>query len=191
MNYLSQQFQKIASWKTAVFSLALMLGCLAIIASPWSPAETLRELAKGLDIPDAQPLRTSAALYGQLNAYGAEGIHLYLAKISLVDCFIPIAQALFLAIVISLVLRNLVASNSKLLWLNLIPVVALLGDYAENLSLIVIMQSYPKPLVWLADLAMYFTLTKFVFSLLSLAIILLSLLILGAKSLTGSSAATA
>lgn len=171
MNIIHQYTHHISSWKIATTSFFLLLLCAAFIQSPLSQTDTLFSLSH-LDIPDAQPFRTGPALYNQLDLYESTGIHLYLTRVATIDAILPLLQAALLSSSIALVAHKR-SSSGRAPQLSLVPLVAMMMDYCENLSLILIMRSYPVRIDWLADLAMLFSGTKFVFSCLSIAILLM------------------
>jgi len=152
----------------------IMFGLGYAITSSFSPSAELMVLAHGKDVPDTQFWRTAGALYEQLTDYGQTGIQLYLTRISPVDLFIPIAQAMFLSVTITLIFRNTLDSNaSAWQWLNTLPFAAMFGDYLENTSTVIIMLNYPKHLNTLASAATWFTAIKFIFSIASIGLIII------------------
>ena len=139
---LSTRIQGIASIRSFLFLTLIMFGLGYAMLSSASPSEELMALANGLNVPDTQFWRSADALYSQLADYGEYGIHLYLTRVSPVDLFIPIAQALFLSIPITLVFQRAFDTNSVWQLLNTIPFAAMVGDYLENASVATIMLVY-------------------------------------------------
>ncbi len=174
---LSKRIQGIASIKSFLFLTLIMFGLGYAMLSSASPSEELMALADGLNVPDTQFWRSADALYSQLADYGEYGIHLYLTRVSPVDLFIPIAQALFLAIPITLIFQR--AFDEKSVWqlLNAIPFAAMAGDYLENASIASIMLAYPNRLDALASVSAIFTAIKFIASFASIGLIVAGLVI--------------
>ena len=168
---LSTHLQGIASIRSFLFLTMIMFGLGYAMLSSASPSEELMALANGLNVPDTQFWRSTDALYSQLADYGEYGIHLYLTRISPVDLFIPIAQALFLAIPITLVFQRAFDANSVWQLLNTIPFAAMAGDYLENASIATIMLIYPNRLDALASISALFTAVKFIASFASIGLI--------------------
>lgn len=105
-----RSFSRFVRQQATVYRLLLltmlMVGLGILVISPISPSEELMALANGRNVPDTQFNRSAADLYDQLAAYGEDGRRLYLTRISPVDLFIPLTQALFLATAISLTARR-------------------------------------------------------------------------------------
>lgn len=180
---LSQRLQRFASLPI-FFTLTLVMVILGVLMiSPISPSDELKALANGQDVPDTQFWRSPDVLYRQLTDYGETGRELYLRRVSPVDIFIPPAQMLFLSVAISLLLPTLFSSVNRWQLLNLVPIPAMIGDYLENWSMIVIMLAFPARLNVLANAAAVFTALKFIFSFASILIILVGLVLWLTKSL--------
>ena len=183
MKTFSQRIQQAASIRLLLL-LSVVMFCLGYaITSSISPSEELMALAHGRNVPDAQFWRPADALYLQLADYGEYGRRLYLARISPVDLFIPLAQALFLSVAISLAFRRAFDTNSRWQRLNVLPFAAMVGDYLENASIVSIMLAYPNRLEILAGAAAIFTALKFIVSFASIGLILTGLVARWANSL--------
>lgn len=141
-------------------------------------------LAGGLNVPDTQFWRSADALYNQLADYGEYGTHLYLTRVSPVDLFIPIAQALLLSILITLIFQRAFYMNSIWQFLNTIPFAAMVGDYLENASILTIMLAYPNRLDALASASALFTAVKFIASFTSIGLIAAGLIVWFVKRIT-------
>lgn len=161
----NMRLQKMASPLLLAGLFLLMFALGVYIVSPIGPSEELMALAGGQNVPDAQFWREPDAFYGQLAAYGDAGRSLYLTQISRVDLLIPLAQALFLSVAISLGWRGH-------RWFSALPFLAMLADYLENASLATLFLAYPARLDGLAMLAGGFTVIKFLVSLACLGIAL-------------------
>ena len=169
---LNKRMQQIASFRLWLFVTILMFGLGYLMLSPFSPSAELMALAHGRNVPDAQFWRSADALYSILSDYDFYGIHLYLTRISPIDLFIPLGQALFLSIAITLVFRHAFGANSGWQMLNTLPFAAMVGDYLENASIVSIMLSYPNRLDPLAVVAGLFTAVKFIASIVSIGLII-------------------
>lgn len=179
---LNKNVQQIASFRLWLFVTVLMFGLGYLMLSSFSPSAELMTLAHGRNVPDAQFWRSADALYSILSDYGMYGIHLYLTRISPVDLFIPLGQALFLSITITLIFRHAFDStNSDWQMLNTLPFAAMIGDYLENASIASIMLSYPNRLGALAVAAGLFTFIKFIASIISIVLIIIGLIVWLAK----------
>lgn len=108
-NFIRQQ----ATVPRLLLLTVLMVGLGILVISPISPSAELMTLANGRNVPDTQFNRSAADFYDQLAAYGEDDRRLYLTRISPVDLFIPLTQALFLATAISLAARRTFAPGSN------------------------------------------------------------------------------
>ncbi len=105
--------------------------------------------------------------YQVLQAYGADGRAFYASTFVIIDFFTPILMNLFLAMTISILFRQVFLPDSPLQRLNLLPMIAMIGDYLENLGIVLMIRSYPDQLIGLARFAAFSTNLKFVFTIAS------------------------
>ncbi len=178
---LSKRIESFANGRS-FFLLALLMFLLGyLMLSPISPSEELMGLAGGRNVPDTQFLRTADIFYQQLADYGNYGRQLYLTRVSPVDIFIPPAQMLFLSVAITLLLPAFSSPEKNWQLINLLPLPAMIGDYLENWSIIVLISTYPTRLEALATAAMIFTAIKFIFSIANLLLIFVGLILKSIK----------
>jgi len=102
--------------------------------------------------------------YQVLQAYGADGRAFYASTFVIIDFFTPILMNLFLAMTISILFRQVFLPDSPLQRLNLLPMIAMIGDYLENLGIVLMIRSYPDQSIALARFAAFSTNLKFVFT---------------------------
>jgi hypothetical protein len=176
---LSVRLETWANGKSLLILAGIMIGLGVMMLSPLGPSDELRILAGGVDVPDTQIGRSVDGFYRQLAAYGPDGRRLYLTRVSPVDLLIPAAQAIFLAVAISLASRKVISRGSHWQMLNLVPLAAMLADYLENASMIILLLAYPVRLDGLAAAAAMFTSAKILFIVFSLVILVALLLFRG------------
>lgn len=170
------QVLRISNWQNLLILLAIFLGMsLFLMHSPQSPLTTLQGYSGGAGILDTDFIYTADHVYDVLTAYGPVGRSYYLSVFSVVDLFTPILMTLFLTIAISMVLRHTLAADHRLQKLNLLPFVAMAGDYLENSAIVVLILTYPARLDGLAAAASLFTAIKFVFTIASVLCIIAGL----------------
>ena len=184
LNDLNKRIQQIASVRLWLLLTLIMFGLGYAMTSSISPSAELMSLAGGRNVPDTQFWRSADSLYNQLTDYGAHGRCLYLTRVSPVDLFIPIAQALFLSIPITLIFQRAFNTNSAWQLLNTIPFAAMVGDYLENASIATIMLVYPDRLDALASVSALFTAVKFTASFASIGLIAAGLIVWFIKRIT-------
>ncbi|MBK7448892.1 MAG: hypothetical protein IPJ47_05445 [Anaerolineales bacterium] len=177
LNNLNKRIQQIASVRLWLLLTLIMFGLGYAMTSSISPSAELMSLAGGRNVPDTQFWRSADSLYSQLTDYGAHGRRLYLTRVSPVDLFIPLAQALFLSVAITLLFRQVFQPDSAWQLLNTLPFAAMVGDYLENASIVSIIVAYPNRLDALALAAAFFTAIKFIASLASIGLIILGVVI--------------
>lgn len=177
LNDLNKRIQQFASLRLWLLLTLIMFGLGYAMTSSISPSAELMSLAGGRNMPDTQFWRSAYFLYSQLTDYGAHGRRLYLTRVSPVDLFIPLAQALFLSVAITLLFRQVFQPDSAWQLLNTLPFAAMIGDYLENVSIVSIILAYPNRLDTLALASAFFTAIKFIASLASIGLIILGAVI--------------
>lgn len=158
---------RLSTRRNFLMLLAIFVGLNLFLAGPISPFARLQALSGGAGMLDLQFLYTPDEAYELLTAYGANGRSYYLSVLAPVDLVTPLLMTLFLAITLSLALQRAFPAGSRWQMLNLLPFVAMLGDYLENGAIVSLMLAYPTRLDGLAALAMLFTAVKFIFTLAS------------------------
>ncbi|WP_129676378.1 hypothetical protein [Candidatus Chloroploca sp. Khr17] len=172
------QVLRISTWRNVFILLAIFIGMnLFLMYSAFSPMMILQGYSGGAGILDIDWLYTADHAYAVLTAYGQAGRSYYLSVFSVVDLFTPILMNLFLAMSISMVFGRAFPADHPLLKLNLLPFVAMAGDYLENILIVVLILAYPARLDGLATAASLFTAIKFVFTIISVLCIVAGLTI--------------
>lgn len=110
--------------------------------------------------PDLSFFYSADDLYQMAEAYGQEGRVAYIQARFTFDLIWPLVYMLFLCTGISWVYGKTFAPDSLWQRMNLVPVLAALFDYFENIATSLVMQQYPDQLPIVAGLAPIFTLGK-------------------------------
>lgn len=116
----------------------------------------------GAASPDTSFYYTAQDLHRMAEAYGEEGRRAYVRARFTFDLFWPLVYTAFLGTAISWVCGKAFAPGSLWQRANLVPVLAALFDYLENVSTSAVMVRYPEPTPLVAALAPVFTLVKWV-----------------------------
>ncbi len=95
-----------------------------------------------------------------LDTLGAEGRAAYLAMATGTDLLFPVVYALALSVALALCLRRLLAPDSRLRHLRLLPLLIVIADWGENLNLAVVLRAYPERSDTYAATASLFTSLK-------------------------------
>jgi hypothetical protein len=122
--------------------------------------------------PDLSVFYTVEQLYHMAETYGEHGRAAYVRARFTFDLAFPVIYALSLVTALGWLSRR--AFNAGSLWqrANLVPILAMLFDYGENVSASLVMARYPErtpPVDWLAT---EFTLLKWAFIAASFALLL-------------------
>lgn len=162
----------ISDWlaKTATLKALAIVGAVFIIFSviftyadvPFGLAR-LERISGGLRILDLQPYYTPGMAYRFLDAYQEEGRRVYLSILT-ADLFYPLVYSLFLALAISWVFRRAFKPENPAQFLNLLPFVAALLDYVENMGVYTLLRHYPERLEDVAQRTAYFSAAKLMLS---------------------------
>lgn len=144
-------------WATLLALVVFVLFMGLVLPRQAADAEVA---AEGTGSPDTSLWYTPRELYEMAAAYGAQGREAYIRARFTFDLAWPLVYAAFLSTAISWLSRKAFPANTLWQRANLVPVLGMLLDYAENVSTSVIMARYPAstPVIdWLAPL---FTLAK-------------------------------
>jgi hypothetical protein len=90
------------------------------------------------------------------------------------DIIYPIVYAMLFAIILTMIYRKLI--NGPVMYLNLIPFIALLFDYLENVTIVLMLTHYPEQSIAMATLCELFKLIKWLVFILILFLIIYGLI---------------
>ncbi len=165
----SQFFNKLASTPvTAVSFITILLFIVFVLPG-------FNSLSSGMGMPDKLFYYDGQTLGQIAQAYGPEGRHLYVRCALTYDLAWPMVYVGFLCIAISWCNNFSLSPDSRIKGLNLVPLICGLFDGLENISLVVVMQTFPKTMDILLEMPGLFTAGKWVCAGLSFLILLGSL----------------
>ncbi len=124
----------------------------------WSVA-VLTTFTDSAYLLDLQFSYSVSQTYHLLKMYGSEGREWYTLILLTIDTLIPLLYACILSLSIILIYKRHVKEQVTRM-LFLVPLIALLADYAENMCIVLILMNYPYKLVLVAKAANIFTLVK-------------------------------
>lgn len=161
MQRLSEYFYSKATIWAFILSTALFVIFMILVL----PSEAIQsdQVIGSAPSPDTSFYYTKAELYQMAEAYGQEGRYYYVDSRITFDIVWPLVYAFFLINAISWLLNKTILEESKLRFLNLVPLAGILLDFLENISNMVVMFRYPLRTDILASLAGIFTSLKWVF----------------------------
>lgn len=137
------------------------------------PQESLESAELGLEqSPDTSFFYTASELYEIAESYGEEGRRVYIEKRFSFDVIWPLAYGFFFVVFIQYGVDKMRLNRLKHAYV--LPIIAVVFDYLENIMTSVVMYRYPSETFLVSDLAGVMTSLKWV--TLSLAFILLLIL---------------
>jgi len=117
--------------------------------------------SNGMKLPDMLPMGYDPAYVNELlGALGAEGRNAYLFSQIPVDMVYPFLFGVSWCLVLAWSLDKLGKLNGSMIYLVLLPLLAGLFDYLENIGMIVILNRYPYNPDYLTQTTSVFTILK-------------------------------
>ena len=161
MKRISDFILRISNIWTVLIATAIFALFIAVILPQQAAAsETYSE---GVGSVDTSFFFTPDEVYDIAEAYGEAGRRAYITARLTFDVVWPLAYAFFLGTLISIIFKRAFPLESRWQLLNLVPVLGLIFDYGENISISIIMAAFPLRLDWLAWLTTGFTMLKWTF----------------------------
>ena len=155
---LAERLVARSSGWAALASVGIFVVFTALVLPP--QAARARDYAGEAGSPDSSFWYTPDRLMAWAAAYGPEGRSAYVTARLTFDVVWPLVYTAMLVLVLGWLLRRATAPGSTGRLVLLLPIAALLFDYAENISAAVVMARYPESTPVLAWLAQVFTAGK-------------------------------
>jgi hypothetical protein len=157
---LSDFLYKITNgWVALLALLVFLLFAGLVLPGQAASAETYSGNAGS---PDLSFYYSAQDLYHMAEVYGEHGRGAYVRARFTFDLIWPLVYTFFLCTAISWVYARAFTTHSLWRDANLVPVLAMLVDYLENLSTSLVMLRYPHPTIVVGSLAPLFTMLKWV-----------------------------
>jgi hypothetical protein len=155
---VSHWIQKISSgWVTLATLILFILFIILVLPSQASQAEVE---SGGAESPDLSLYYTADQLYQLAESYGESGRAAYVRARFTFDLIWPLVYMVFLSTAISWVFQRAFPLENPLQRANLLPVLAAIFDYLENVSTSLVMARFPELTPILDVLAGVFTSLK-------------------------------
>lgn len=121
------------------FCLQMLIsaGLLPYMQGKFDPTNTLGVL-------DLKFGFTPDEAYNMLSNYGEEGRKYYFFAEAVIDIIYPIIYTITNVLLLSYVFRKGFAANSFIQQLNIFPILATIGDFAENAGIITMLNTFPE-----------------------------------------------
>jgi hypothetical protein len=157
---LYSKIARLSSLWTIVLCLVLFLIARAVINGRPLGVAQLHEMTGGVGILDLERGYSPERAYEILTAQGEAGRAFYLRSIIPLDFVFPLTYTLFFLTASTYIVHRLFPEPSPLRMLGLLPLVAGLADYAENVTIMVLLLRYPTRLSIVATVANALTMAK-------------------------------
>lgn len=140
---LSTKLRNVSTGWVALMAVVVFMLFTALVL----PQQSARADEETGDVgsPDTAFFYASQDLYDFAEAYGEEGRAAYVRARGTFDVVWPLVYAFFLVATISWAAGRAFVPNSQWQLLNLVPVLAMLFDFLENLFTSLVMLRYPQP----------------------------------------------
>ncbi len=143
--------------------------------------------ANGTQLLDMMPMGYNLSYVNELfNALGKTGRETYLTTQIPVDMVYPFLFGLTYSLLFAYFLKKLNKLNTSSFFLCLLPVLAGIADYVENIGIILLLQNFPFLTETAVKLTSFFSVVKSISTSLFFISLIVILLISGVKSLNKS-----
>ena len=153
---------RLSRWLMGVSRGWIVLAALAIFVL-FTARVLPRQAQRGAGSPDTSFFYTADELYAMAEAYGPAGRQAYVEARATFDVAWPIVYATFLTTALSWLTWRAFPPASAWQRANLVPLLAVLFDFLENVSTSIVMLRYPLVTPAAAGLAPGFTVLKWLF----------------------------
>lgn len=116
-----------------------------------------------------------------LMTLGEQGRHIYLTKQIPVDMIYPLLFGLTYSLLLAYFLKKLNKLKPPFSYLCLLPIIAGIADYAENIGIITMLNSYPDLTAYIVQTSSTFSVIKSTSTSLFFIALIVTLIILGIK----------
>ncbi len=143
--------------------------------------------SNGIQLLDMMPMGYDVSYVNKLfKALGETGRETYLTTQLPVDMVYPLLFGLTYSLLLAYFLKKLNKLNTSSIFLCLLPVLAGIADYVENVGIIILLQNYPLLTETAIKTTSFFSVVKSISTSLFFISLIVILLILGMKSLNKS-----
>ncbi len=142
------------------------------------------EFSGGMKLLDMMPLGYDAEYVTELfNVLGEKGRTFYLYRQIPVDMVYPVLFGLSYSLILAYFLNKLNKLNSLLYYLCLLPVIAGISDYMENIGILTMLYSYPNLSQYLIESTNIFSIVKSMSTTIYFVVLIVVFIVLGIKTI--------
>lgn len=172
MDIVYRKIKKISTWKgIIILTLLFFVALFTINGKPLGVAK-LKEYTDGVGILDLERTYTPEQAYRILESQGEIGRQFYKRIIILLDFVFPTIYMIFWSVIINFLFTRWLTTENKMHKLCLVPLLAGISDYIENVLILTMIHYFPQKLYNIAVLANVMTILKGIFSGLSIFLII-------------------
>jgi hypothetical protein len=122
------------------------------------------------------PTWTPAQGFALIESYGDAGRTMYRNIELTADTVYPLVYGFAFALLITFLIRKIAPSNKWMPYLALLPLMGMLFDYLENISILILLSYYPQKIVGVAYFGGVATFCKWIFLFSGMGVILVGLI---------------
>ena len=147
--------------------------------------------SNGMKLLDMMPTGYDPAYINALfETLGENGREVYLYNQIPVDMIYPLLFGISYCLLFAFFLKKLNKLNSTFFYLSLLPIIAGIADYLENLGIIIMLNNYPNQSQVSMDATNIFSIIKSMTTTLFFVALIITLLILGFRTIKARQAKT-
>lgn len=165
---------------TLVLFILFVLSYITINGS-WIGVAKLLSMSNGVGILDLMPGYTPEQAFHLINALGDAGRTFYLQILLPQDFAFPLIYGLFYFGFMTLLIKTLFGTDSKWRYLAVMPLLAFIFDWIENIFIIVLLTNYQTKIPTIATFSSIFTTAKFAMTGISMVSSLILLIVFGLR----------
>jgi hypothetical protein len=121
--------------------------------------------------------------YTLIQSYGESGRAIYRTIELTADLVYPLVYGFAFALLLAFLVKKIAPSSSWMPYLAFLPLLGMLFDYAENISILTLLSYYPQRVDWVAKIGGVATLFKWLFAFSGMIATLLGLIAWIAKGI--------
>ena len=182
MNRIAKTLEKNISGKK-VLSLFILTNVVYLFMLLVTIPKTMRS-SSGMKLLDMLPTGYNLEYVNALfKALGENGREIYLTNQIPVDMIYPLLFGLTYSLLIAYFLKKLIKLRSPFIYLCLLPIIAGIADYLENIGIITMLKSYPDLTEAIVNTTNTFSVIKSTLTSVFFIALIIILIILGIKFL--------
>ena len=161
MKIIDRLEDKLARPKVVIILFILLMLGLFLLSGNIIGEGRIKAITDGVGVLDLKFNYSPQYVYEVFALQGELGRDLYRNMIIKIDLIYPLIDGLFFLSALMLIFKTIITNKQKLYILTILPLFIFVFDILENLSMLIMLSSYPEELHTVAAVANIFTMTKF------------------------------